>query len=154
MVRWMPLGRPWGSRGSGLAATAPTGTAALSGGGVAIAMGFAFAGSLAATAGAASLLAGSGFAGTPGSGSGGSVDDAATLSGSFFAGPAATPGSRSGGGADADCSAAGDASRSTPGNVKGASGFFLSAAEPEGGSTPGSGRPGSANVFPGASSCV
>ena len=119
-------------------------------------MGFAFAGSLAATAGAASLLAESGFAATPGSGSGGSVDDAATWSGSFFAGPAAAPGSGSGGGTDADCSAAGS---SSPGNVKGAWAFFLSAAVaeaegPDGGSAPGSGRPGSASVFPGASSCV
>src|SRR2546429_5933055 len=92
----MPPGRPWDSRGSGLAATAPIGTALFSGGGVAIAIGFTFAGSLAATAGAASLLAGSGFAGTPGSGSGGSVGDAATFSGSLFPGPPVAPGTGNG----------------------------------------------------------
>ena len=118
-------------------------------------MGFAFADSLAATAGAASLLAESGFAGTPGRGSGGSGDEAAT---SLFADAAGTPGSGSGGGSDAVWSAAG---RSSPGNGRGASAFLLSAAEleaggPEGGSAPGSVRPGpgSASDFPSASSCV
>ena len=153
MVRWTPLEeRTCVSRGNGVAATAATGTTVLSGGGVAIAMGFAgFGGSFIATAGAASFLPVSGFAATPGSGSGGTGVADATLSGSFFAGAAAPPGNGSGGGRSlsfaADCAGAGDASSPGSGSIgsdfavrRGAAGLGAAAASAPGSVSPGPGR--------------